>query len=310
MGAVFFLDRLDQRVHSLAELRQAMGLSVLGEIGQVPADQLALVGPIGLISHSKPRSNWAEAFRAVRTNVDFLRRNQRLEVVMVTSPYAGDGKSTSASNLAISFAYAGRRVLLVDCDLRRPTQDKLYVLSRERGLSNLLKDLMPVEQVVQRTTIDNLDVITAGPEVDNPAELLSSPRLKELLDEFRQSYEVIILDAPPVLAVTDPAIVGAVADGIVVVVHASTLRHHDAARTRELLDNLGTPVLGMIVNGIGHADSGYGYGLRLRLRLWLWLWQLPLQWCSKGERGGLSFCSSAGLDPTETPCTRSYKRQW
>ena len=160
---------------------------------------------------------------------------------------------------------------------------------------------MPLEQVVQRTTIDNLDIITAGPEVDNPAELLSSPRLKELLDEFRQSYEVIILDAPPVLAVTDPAIVGAVADGIVVVVHASTLRHHDAARTRELLDNLGTPVLGMIVNGIGHADSGYGYGYGL----WLRLWQLPLQWYSKGERGGLSFCSSAGLDPTETP----YKRE-
>ena len=134
VGAVFFLDRLDQRVRSLAELRQAMGLSVLGEIGQVPADQLALLGAIGLISHTKPRSNWAEAYRAVRTNVDFLRRNQRLEVVMVTSPYAGDGKSTSASNLAISFAYAGRKVLLVDCDLRRPTQDKLYVLSRERGL--------------------------------------------------------------------------------------------------------------------------------------------------------------------------------
>ena len=143
VGAVFFLDRLDQRVHSLAELRQAMGLSVLGEIRQVPADQLALVGPIGLISHSKPRSNWAEAYRAVRTNVDFLRRNQRLQVVMVTSPYAGDGKSTSASNLAISFAYAGRRVLLVDCDLRRPTLHKLFDLDRERGFSHLLKDLMP-----------------------------------------------------------------------------------------------------------------------------------------------------------------------
>src|SRR5271157_1274464 len=228
VGAVFFLDRLDQRVRSLADLRQAMGLAVLGEIRQVPADQAGLVGAIGLISHSKPRSNWAEAYRAVRTNVDFLRRNQRLQVVMVTSPYAGDGKSTSASNLAISDAHAGRRVLLLDGDLRRPTLHKLFDLDRERGFSHLLRDLIPWEQVVQHTTIDNLDVITAGEEVDNPAELLFSPRLKELLDEFRQSYEVIILDAPPVLAVTDPAIVGAVADGIVVVVHASTLRHHDA----------------------------------------------------------------------------------
>ena len=162
VGAVFFLDRLDQRVRSLAELRQAMGLAVLGEIGQVPADQAALVGSIGLISHSKPRSNWAEAYRAVRTNVDFLRRNQRLQVVVVTSPYAGDGKSTSASNLAISDAHAGRRVLLIDGDLRRPTLHKLFDLDRERGFSHLLRDLMPWEQAVQHTTIENLDVITAG----------------------------------------------------------------------------------------------------------------------------------------------------
>ena len=175
MGAVFFLDRLDQRVRSLAELRQAMGLAVLGEIGQVPADQAGLVGSIGLISHSKPRSNWAEAYRAVRTNVDFLRRNKRLQVIVVTSPYPGDGKSTSASNLAISDAHAGRRVLLIDGDLRRPIVHKLFDLDRERGFSHLLRDLIPWEQAVQPTTIKNLDVITAGEEVDNPAELSRLP---------------------------------------------------------------------------------------------------------------------------------------
>ena len=260
VGTVFFLDRLDQRVRSLAELRQAMGLAVLGEIGQVPADQVAVVGAIGLISHSKPRSNWAEAYRAVRTNIDFLRRNQRLQVLALTSPYAGDGKSTSACNLAISDAHTGRRVLLIDADLRRPTVHKVFELDRDRGFSHVLRDLMPWEQAVQHTAIENLDVITAGQEVDNPAELLSSTRMEELLDQFRQSYDVIIIDSPPVLAVTDPAIIGGVVDGMVVVVHASTLRYHDATRIRELLHNLGTPILGMIVNGIGHADSGYGYG--------------------------------------------------
>ena len=260
VGAVFFRDRLDQRVRSLAELRQAMGLAVLGEIGQVPADQASLVGAIGLISHSKPRSHWAEAYRAVRTNIDFLRRNKRIQVIVVTSPYHEDGKSTSASNLAISDAHAGRRVLLIDGDLHRPIVHQLFDLDPERGFSHLLRDLIPKEQAVQHTMIANLDVITAGEEVDSPAELLSSPRLEKLLDEFRQSYDVIIIDSPPVLDVTDPAILGAVADGMVVVVHASTLRYHDAARIRELLHNLGTPVLGMVVNGIGHADSGYGYG--------------------------------------------------
>ena len=260
VGAVFFLDRLDQRVRSLAEVRQAMGLALLGEIGQVPADQADRVGAIGLISQSKPRSHWAEAYRTVRTNVDFLRRNKRLQVIVVTSPYHGDGKSTTASNLAISDAHAGRRVLLIDGDLHRPILHELFDLDRERGFSHLLRDLIPREQAVQPTTIKNLDVITAGEEVDNPAELLSSPRLEKLLEEFRKSYDMIIIDSPPVLDVTDPAILGALADGMVVVVHASTLRYHDAARTRELLHNLGTPVLGMVVNGIGHADSGYGYG--------------------------------------------------
>src|SRR5262249_15357296 len=154
-------------------------LSVLGVIPQLTEEQRATMGEVGLISQAMPRSLPAEAYKALRTNLEFLRRNQRLEVIMVTSPTASDGKSTTSSNLAISLAHAGRRVLLVDADLRKPSLDSIYGLRRDRGLSHVLRDLMPMSRVVQRTSVENLDFIATGPEVPNPAELLMSARLGE-----------------------------------------------------------------------------------------------------------------------------------
>ena len=260
LGVAVILDRLDQRVRSLDELRQLTGLAVLGQVALLPKRRSGAMGPIGLISDAKPNSYWAEVYRAIRINIDFLRRrNQRLQVLLVTSPYPGDGKTTTASNLAISFALAGRRVLLIDADLRSPSLDKVHGLRREHGLSHLLKDLLPLHQVVQRSKIENLKVITIGPEVRNPDELLSSPRLKELLDEARQAYDVILLDSSPLLTVVDPAIVGAVVDGVILVARPGTLRRRDVEHVLELLKIGGASILGMLINGISREDRNYSY---------------------------------------------------
>ena len=133
---------------------------------------------------------------------------------------------------------------------------------------------MPLHRVVQQSRINSLDIVTAGPEVPNPAELLSSPRLAELLDEARKSYDIILVDSSPLLAVTDPAIIGAVADGIILTVRAWTLDHHDAEQSVELLRNLGTPILGLLVNGIDPR--------RVRLRR-----SIPLQWARIRPRFGI-----------------------
>src|SRR5512135_2566037 len=256
MGAAVVLDRLDQRVRSLDELRQMTGLVVLGQVALLPKRRSGAMGPIGLISYAKPNSYWAEAYRAIRINLDFLRRrNQRLQVILVTSPYPGDGQTTAASNLAISFALVGRRVLLIDADLRSSSLDKVHSLRREPGLSHLLKDRLPLHQVVQRSQIENLEVITVDPEVRNPDELLSSPRLKELLDEARQAYHVILLDSSPLLAVVDPAIVGAVVDGVILVARPGTLRRRDIEHVLELLRIGEASILGMLVNGVSREDS-------------------------------------------------------
>ena len=230
---------------------------MIGQVALMPENQAGVPGSFGLISHTRPRSDWAEAYRVARTNIDFLRRNTRLQVLLVTSAYADEGKTTAASNLAISFAAAGRKVLLIDADLRHPSLDPIHGLDRVQGLSCLLNDVMPLHRVVQQSRIDNLDVVTAGPEVPNPAELLSSPRLAELLDEARKSYDIILVDSSPLLAVTDPAIIGAVADGIILTVRAWMLDHRDAEQSVELLRNLGTPILGLLVNGINPRECGY-----------------------------------------------------
>jgi capsular exopolysaccharide synthesis family protein len=291
-GTAVVLDLLDQRIRSLDELRRLTDLAVLGRVALLPGRRSGALGPIGLISYAKPRSSWAEAYRAIRINIDFLRRrNPRLQVLLVTSPYSRDGKTTAASNLAISFALAGRRVLLIDADLRSPALDEVHGLRREPGLSHLLKDLLPLHQadlrspaldevhglrrepglshllkdllplhqVVQQSKIENLEVITVGPEVPNPDELLSSPRLKELLDEARQTYDVILLDSSPLLAAVDPAIVGAVVDGVVLVARSETLRRRDVVHVLELLKIVGASILGMLINGISREVRSHGY---------------------------------------------------
>lgn len=261
-GAAVVADRLDTRIRTTAEIRRILDLPVLGLIPQLTEDQIPATGAVGLISQAMPRSLWAEAYRSARTSLEFLRRAQRLPVILVTSPCPGDGKSTTASNLAISLAQAGRKVLLVDADLRRPTQDTIHNLSRDRGMVQVLRDLMSIEQVVQKSAVENLDVITVGPDVHNPAELLTSPRLAEFLDEARQSYHTVIVDSSPLLAVADASIIGGSVDGIVLIVRAATVRRHDAERAAEILKALGTPVLGTLINGIGpeHGGQGYGYG--------------------------------------------------
>jgi len=265
MGALV-TDRLDQRIRSLEEARTVLGVPVLGQIPQIPADRIATVGAPGLISHALPQSIWADAYRVTRTHIEVFRRNRRIQTILVTSPYTGDGKTATASNLAISLARAGRKVLLLDADLRRPFQDQLHHLHRGKGLVDALKDLLPVSQIVQHTPIEHLDVITTGSEVLNPAELLTSPRLVEFLNEVCNSYDFIIIDSSPFLAVADPAIIGAAVDGVLLVVHAATTKRHDAHRTMDLLRTLGIPVLGTLINWIDREMDGFKYSNEDRAR--------------------------------------------
>jgi capsular exopolysaccharide synthesis family protein len=251
VGCALVSELLDPRVRSLEEMRKVIDFPVLGQVPQLVESSLAGARPIGLVSHIMPRSPSAEAFKVVRANLDCSRRNQEARVLMVTSPRAGEGKTAVASNLAICLAQVGRRVLLVDADLRRPMQHEIHGLRRECGLVQILREVMSLDRVVQATPVRNLEVVTSGPEVPNPAELLSVPALAEFFQRASTGYDTVIVDAPPLLAVADPAIIGALVDAVLLVVRVADTRRDDAARAVELLKGLGTPVVGGVINGVG-----------------------------------------------------------
>ena len=258
-GAAYVVDLMDARIRTLSELRRVLEYYVLGLVPQLPSGQGDLTGEVGLISHSLPRSAQSESYKSVRTNLEFLRRNGDVRVLLVTSASSGDGKSTTASNLAISLAHAGRKVLLIDGDLRRPSLHKIFALRRDSGLTQVLKDHHPLQRAIQPTLVENLDLLAAGPDVTNPAELLTSHRLGEALDEMRRMYDVVIFDSPPLLAVADSSILAVAADRILLVVRVAATRRHDLDRVGELLRTLGTPVIGAVINAITQGQSGYGY---------------------------------------------------
>jgi polysaccharide biosynthesis transport protein len=258
-GAVYVAVQLDARIRSLPEIRRLLDYNMLGVIPLLTRDQQASL-TLGLASHSNPRSRLAETYKSVRTGIDLSRRNWDGKVFAVTSPNAGDGKSTTASNLAICIAQSGRKVLLLDADLRRPSQHTIHRLPRSPGLTQVLKDQMPFRQAVQRTVVENLDFLAAGSDVSNPAELLATDRLGALIGDLRQAYDRVIIDCSPLLVVTDPTIVALASDGMLLVIRAQVTRRRDAERTQELLTALETKVLGLVITGINPGQGGYGYG--------------------------------------------------
>lgn len=157
-------------------------------------------------------------------------------------------------------AQSGNKVLIVDADLRRPSQHKVHGFARSPGLTHFLTDQLPLHMAVRPTAVANLDLLAAGAEVSNPAELLASPKMVGLIEEVRQRYDIVIVDTSPLLVVTDPLLTAAAVDGIVLVIRAAVTRRHDAERCQDLLNTLQTPVLGLVINGIDLGQLGYGYG--------------------------------------------------
>ena len=211
-----------------------------------------------LITISNPKSPVAEAYRTLRTNIQFSNIDGNLQTICVTSSGPGEGKSTTISNLAETFAQAGNRVAIIDCDLRKPRLHRIFKLTNTKGVTTLLSGQSEIEDVIQVAGSD-LTVITSGPIPPNPSELLGSKRMKDLLEVLKKRYDIVLIDAPPVGLVTDAAILSAIVDGIILVVASGKTDIDGAKRAKKLLENVGARILGVTMTMIPVSKKGY-YG--------------------------------------------------
>lgn len=220
---------------------------------QVPAQESAWL-------LSAPKSEIAESYRGIRTSILLSRIDPVPQVILFTSPLSGDGKSTTAYNIAIAFAVQNKRVLLLDADLRRPTIGRKTNCNGKRGLSDMLANGLPLDEVVQQhPNLPNLCVLTSGTIPPMPAELLASEQFTRLIEQMREQFDYILIDAPPVLLVTDPLLLASSVDGIVLVVRAGVTTKPIMKRLRVALQKPNVKVLGYVINGLRDDSEGYGY---------------------------------------------------
>jgi non-specific protein-tyrosine kinase len=285
VGIAFLIEYLDDTVKTPDDVRQSTGLATLGAIRRVrPMESGG-----GLITSRHPRSPISEAYRTLRTNIQFSTLDKPLRTLLVTSPGPSEGKSTIAANLAVVIAQAGKSVIVVDSDLRRPTMHKLLGVANGHGLTTAILTEGEADTFVngqlQPTHVPNLRVLTSGPIPPNPSELLGSQRMKRLIERLQAEADVVVFDSPPVLVVTDAAVLASEVDGVLLVVDAGNTRRDTATRARDTLAQVGANVLGATLNklagrgrdgyyyydyGYYYYDSGTGERSRHRRRTW---WQ-------------------------------------
>lgn len=215
-----------------------------------------------VITINNPKSPISEAYRTLRTNIQFSSFDKEIKVLHITSAGPGEGKSTTVANLAVTFAQTGKKVLILDCDFRRPSQHKVFGLSNMSGMTNLLVENLPLEELVQGTKTERVYILTTGPLPPNPAELVGSKRLGDFLKKLKENkdYDIILVDSPPVLAVADALLLSSHADGTLMVLSAGGVNRDIARQARDSLLNVKANIIGVVLNKVTkNSDFSYYY---------------------------------------------------
>jgi capsular exopolysaccharide synthesis family protein len=262
MLLAFALDALDRTLKTQEDVEAKLAVPFLGVMPHV-AD--ASDGRLDLFVADNPQSAAAECCRLIRTNLLFVGLSRPLKRLLITSPVAREGKTMTTISLGVVMAQAGNKVLLIDSDLRRPRLKTALGMNGEIGLTNVLLGTLTLEEAIQPTGIPNLFVLLSGPVPPNPAELVDGPRYREVIDECAEKYERVIIDSPPAVPVTDPAILAGYCDGVVMVVRAGRTAQDQAKRARRNLSDVGARILGVVLNDAelsrrGYGGYRYGYG--------------------------------------------------
>ena len=263
MALAFFIESLDTSLKTIEDVERSTGISVLGSIptirirrGEARGDEATRLSS-RLVTHHDAKSSIAEAYRSLRTNILFSSPDNPLKVILVTSAGPGEGKSTTVTNLAITMAQQGTKTILVDTDLRRPVLHSLFGQNREPGLIDLLVGDVEMSDVIRETGVENLDLLACGVLPPNPAEMVGSEKMKALLDKLKAAYDVILMDSPPSIAVTDAAVLGSEVDAVCLVVQSGKTGYDTLQRAKSAMENVSANVLGAVLNNVD-VESLYG----------------------------------------------------
>lgn len=212
-----------------------------------------------IISYNDPKSVISEQYRAIRTNIEYSNVDQNTKTILVTSSDKNEGKTTTVSNLAVSFANLNKKVLLIDCDLRNASIHKMFKINNIYGLTDILAKDRAVDKCIQETELKNLYVLTAGAIPPNPAEILSSDKMKNLIDDLKNMYDYIFIDTPPIGLVTDAGVLSSFIDGVVLVVKSESVEKKYLEETKKKLDAVDARILGAILNSYKSEQKDYEY---------------------------------------------------
>jgi len=266
LGVAFIIEYFDTSIKDIEDVEEILKLPILASIPTIKADRKK--GEIEdirnrLITHYRPRSPISESYRSLRTSLRFASIDGGIKTVVLTSPAPKEGKTLTASNLAITEAQAGRKTLLLDTDLRRPMVHHLFNLKKEDGISKVLTDELKLNDAIKKTGVENLYAITSGFVPPNPSELLGSKKMKNVLEELKEKFDMIILDSPPIIAVTDPVVIGQEVDGMVMVIRSGRTTRDIAEKAKNNAEYVHIKLLGVVLNDIDvrnvYGSSRYYY---------------------------------------------------
>ncbi len=281
IAGVFAAEMFDDTLRDPADVERITGLPVLGAISRYDTSQSEL------IAHVQPRTPVAEAFRSIRTNIQFASVDKPPRVILVTSPSPSDGKSTIAANLSVVLAQSEKKVVLIDTDLRRPRVHKLLGLANRHGLTEMfVQSEFNLDGISQETGINNMVALTSGGIPPNPSELLGSEKMQSILKSLQNVFDMVVIDSPPVLAVTDAAILSQRADGIILVVKPGQTKLAALRQAAEQLHRVGAHTLGVVINGVELKRSRYYYYYQYRGYYYSYYSNYTEEGSSKREKGG------------------------
>jgi capsular exopolysaccharide synthesis family protein len=263
LALAFAIESMDNTIKTPEAAEALIGAPLLGVVPMLSHAKRHLIVDAperDLAVFKDPTSLAAEACRSIRTNMLFISAQKEFSLFSVTSPGPQDGKTTVAINLAVTMAQAGGRVLLIDTDMRKPRIHKSFGLKSDKGISSVMAGDVQLKDAICKSEVPNLDVLPCGPMPPNPAELLHTERFRQILAQCRSSYDRVVLDSPPIAPVTDPAIIGSVTDGVVLVLRAGHTTREAAQFARRQLADAGARILGLVINRTDRKGGGYGYG--------------------------------------------------